>query len=83
MADHPIYSNLSRPTKKIHDDYGTIAGGGGNLVGSDNGASDNQKFGTIGGGKNNMAGYEFASIVGGSGNTAGGYAATIFSGLSS
>ncbi|MDH3890484.1 MAG: tail fiber domain-containing protein [candidate division Zixibacteria bacterium] len=72
---NPLGSN-----NRVFDDYSTIAGGGGNSVGSDDGDSESNKFGTIGGGKDNVVGGEFASIVGGSGNTAGGYAGTISGG---
>jgi hypothetical protein len=56
---------------RIHDNYGTIGGGAGNIVGVPGSVSD-QVLGTIGGGSSNEAMALGATVGGGSDNTASG-----------
>ena len=60
----------------VTDDYGTIGGGGGNVVGVDDANHTTQHYGTIGGGRNNTA-YSHATVGGGRDNTASGGISTI------
>lgn len=55
----------------VYDSDGTVSGGFGNKVGSNDGNPDNAAFGTVSGGVfNNAVGYA-AAVNGGDGNTAG------------
>lgn len=57
---------------QVHDQYGTIAGGGNNRAGVDDGNVLGQQFATIGGGSGNSAKNTGATISGGINNQAGG-----------
>ncbi|MCP4212924.1 MAG: hypothetical protein GY764_15810 [Halieaceae bacterium] len=64
----------------VYDDYGTIGGGGGNVVGINDGDATNQEFSTVAGGRNNTVSGELASIGGGANNEASGWLATVSGG---
>ena len=66
---------------KVFDHYATIAGGVGNIAGSNDGDIQNAQSTTIGGGKENKASHEFATISGGWKNETKGNYATIGGGV--
>jgi hypothetical protein len=70
--DHPADSN-----NRVVDAYGTIAGGGGNIAGSQDADPNSSIYATIGGGRGNQASAHFTSISGGIANTASGDYATV------
>lgn len=63
-----------------YDDDGTIGGGFGNKVGTDNGDTTDAAFATVGGGIFNSAGNFAATVGGGSANTASGAASVVAGG---
>jgi hypothetical protein len=65
---NPVTTN-----NRIYDDYGSIGGGGGNVVGTDDTDPTNQTFATIAGGRNNVAANSYATVGGGLHNAADGY----------
>ncbi|RFF28725.1 hypothetical protein DZK25_01285 [Wenzhouxiangella sp. 15181] len=65
-------ANRDATANKVHDQYGTIAGGGNNRAGVDDGDSSAQQFATIGGGSGNSAENTGVTIAGGINNQAGG-----------
>jgi hypothetical protein len=67
---------------RVTDDYGTVAGGGGNRAGDDSGMTNDRQQATVGGGLNNTASGARATVGGGQVNTAGGTEATVPGGLS-
>ena len=76
-------SNPSFPTatnNRAYDDYGSIGGGGGNIVGNSDGNTANQPFATIGGGGNNTASSYASTVGGGADNTASGTRSTVVGG---
>jgi hypothetical protein len=66
----------------VADDYGTIAGGGNNTAGIDDGFTNSSRYATIGGGSLNIAGYRHSTIGGGQSNQTSGVRATIGGGQS-
>jgi hypothetical protein len=78
------------PAKRVTDDFGTVAGGTGNVAGDNLGEICTASFATVGGGVDNVASGE-ASIVAGGGlnvasnvnSTVGGGASNLASGLGS
>ncbi len=64
----------------VTDDYGTVGGGWGNRAGDDAGATDDQRFATVGGGKHNTATRVAATVAGGNANEATGNYATVTGG---
>ena len=67
----------SGSTNVAHDHYGTIGGGRGNVVGSDDADPISQWYATVGGGSGNTANGIQATVGGGSGKSARGLQATI------
>ena len=65
----------------VHDDYGTIGGGGENQAGSDDGDSTTAQFATVGGGNQNTASGTEATVGGGNRNTASAREATVGGGV--
>jgi len=65
-------ANRDATANQVHDQYGTIAGGGNNRAGVDDGNSSTQQFATIGGGSGNAARNTGVTISGGINNQAGG-----------
>lgn len=63
-----------------YDDDGTIGGGFGNKVGTDNGDVTDAAFATVGGGIFNSAGNFAATVAGGSANTASGASSVVAGG---
>ena len=61
----------------VTDDYGVVGGGWGNRAGDDAGATSDQRFATVGGGKNNTASRVAATVGGGNANQATGNYATV------
>jgi hypothetical protein len=61
----------------VYDSDGTIGGGFGNKIGTDNGDADDAPFGTVAGGVFNSAASYAATVAGGDGNFASGTRATI------
>ncbi len=60
---------------RVTDNYGTVGGGTGNLVGDDNGNTGDRQYATVGGGRDNVASGGYATVPGGRDNVAsGGYA---------
>jgi hypothetical protein len=57
----------------ITDDYGTIAGGRGNIAGNDGGTTADAVAATVGGGEGNSATGQYATIPGGLSNSAGAF----------
>ncbi len=70
---------LSKPNL-VHDNFGTVAGGVGNVAGLDDGDPLPQGNATVGGGLANTASGFVAAVGGGSLNTASGEAATVAGG---
>lgn len=86
--------NPTTTNNRVYDNYGTIGGGGGNIIGISNSAKFSD-FATIGGGENNLAEGnrsvvsggtgnqaidQYTTVGGGTSNKATGYAATISGG---
>jgi hypothetical protein len=65
----------------VSDSWGTIAGGGNNVAGSDDGTPDNATYATVGGGRRNRATAQYATVAGGQFNTASNVRATVGGGL--
>lgn len=65
-------ANRDATANQVHDQYGTIAGGGNNRAGVDDGNVLGQQFATIGGGSGNSAENTGTTISGGIDNQAGG-----------
>jgi hypothetical protein len=64
----------------VHDDYGTIGGGGGNRAGTDDADPTNAVFATVGGGQDNAASSDHATVAGGVNNSATSWRATVSGG---
>jgi hypothetical protein len=65
---------------RVSDDYGTISGGRGNFVGSEDGNPENAISATIGGGSDNTATSSYTTVGGGVKNTASGQSTTVAGG---
>lgn len=65
-------ANRDATANQVHDQYGTIAGGGNNRAGVDDGNTSGQQFTTVGGGSGNSAKSTGTTISGGIDNQAGG-----------
>jgi hypothetical protein len=61
----------------VHDDHGTIGGGGGNRVGDDGTPVDEERFSTVSGGEQNVASGLWAVVGGGYMNVATGEAPAV------
>lgn len=68
----PSTPNDPTTSNRVYDEYGTISGGGNNVVGVDDGISNNQNGATVAGGGANTASGVVATVGGGSWNTASG-----------
>lgn len=66
---------------RVWDHYGTIAGGLGNVAGTDDGDPANAYFAAVGGGLNNRATGSLSTVAGGSNNEATGGVATVVGGV--
>ncbi|GAA5528946.1 tail fiber domain-containing protein [Herpetosiphon gulosus] len=64
-----------------YDNYSSIGGGAGNIVGSNDGSPSNDVYSTIGGGINNTASQEYIVIGGGQTNNVSGAWSTIGGGI--
>jgi hypothetical protein len=64
------------------DDWGTVGGGQNNQAGDNAGTPDDRPYATVGGGRDNVASGEDATVGGGWGNRAAGWYATISGGHS-
>lgn len=73
-------SNRDTTSNVVHDNYGTIGGGGNNRAGSDDGSIASDEFATVGGGEANVAQSSHATVGGGDNNTASGPYATVAGG---
>ena len=62
----------------VYDDFGTIGGGGNNVVGVDD--SSDQSYATVSGGGKNEATAEYATVAGGENNVASAQHATVLGG---
>ena len=67
--------NSYATNNRVYDDYGTIGGGGGNIVGVDD--MYIQRFATVAGGVNNSATGAASAVGGGGANTASGSNTTV------
>jgi hypothetical protein len=65
---------------RVHDHYGTVAGGTGNRAGSFDAVPENRMFATVGGGYRNFAEGEGSTIAGGFENRAFGASSTVVGG---
>lgn len=73
---------IGRTPNRVTDGYGTIGGGGGNLVGNAIGTSDDAEGATVGGGTHNQATGSESTIGGGGSNSASGESSTVGGGVS-
>jgi hypothetical protein len=62
---------------KVHDQYGTVAGGAGNEAGSPDGEPSSARRATVGGGLSNAASAVHATVAGGHSNVASGDSASV------
>jgi len=74
-------SNPQDTNNVVHDNYGTIAGGGNNQAGTDDGDPASAEYATVSGGSGNEASAAAATVGGGGGNDATGTAAFIGGGF--
>jgi hypothetical protein len=74
-------SNPQDTNNVVHDNYGTIAGGGNNQAGTDDGDPASAEYATVSGGFENEASAAGATVGGGSKNEATGTAAFIGGGV--
>jgi hypothetical protein len=65
---------------RVYDDYGSIGGGGGNRVGTDNAFTNDAVFSTVSGGSGNSASGSYAAIGGGLTNIASNAVCTVSGG---
>ena len=72
--DRPNTSNV------VHDEYGTVAGGGNNQAGSDDGNVSSDSYATVGGGGDNTANFRGSTVGGGQDNSASGAYNTVSGG---
>ena len=74
-------SNPQDTNNVVHDNYGTIAGGGNNQAGTDDGDPASAEYATVSGGSGNEASAAAATVGGGGNNDATGTAAFIGGGF--
>jgi len=65
---------------RVTDDYGTVAGGGGNRAGDNAGDTDDASYATVAGGWYNTSSGNSATVGGGRSNSASGFVATVAGG---
>jgi len=65
---------------RVTDDYGTVAGGGGNRAGDNAGDTDDAPYATVAGGWQNTSSGNSATVAGGRSNSASGFVATVAGG---
>ena len=70
-------SDQNNTNNRVHDNYGTIGGGGGNIAGSDDSSANSNPYATVGGGQANKATGDYATVSGGQFNEATANFATI------
>lgn len=67
-----VFTSVTLQTQRIYDNYGTIAGGNGNRVGTSNGDPYAEQGATVSGGLNNIASGQYSTVPGGELNHANG-----------